>query len=1224
MSIQILSVVDHILKRPNMYFGKFEETTSVKQLFDLTTQQIISKKVKYSPSVLKLFDEAITNSTDNIQRSKTNPTTKIWIEITDNYILIKNNGKSLSLQQQINPIDGKNYYTPELAFGYTYTSSNYNDEEERLANGMNGIGIKLANIYSKQFEIEIVNKNQKYQQIFKNNMSEKTIPKITKANEEESVQIKFYPDFEKLKCSVGKIDEVMKKILIKRIFDSTLFPVDIYLKTAETNDFIGFPRLTFQEYFNKTFLFESGKSINQQELLIRNTKLCQVILFPFRGGKIVSLINNIITENNGNHVKYVLDKIIEIFEQKKLKFTKTQIESNICLYINLNVDKPTFTSQSKDNFSGKIDSNSKTLFNRLAQEICQSKTFLDLLQNKKITNENKKIKKQKPIFEKLTEANLAGTSESLNCTLFVTEGDSATGMVQQCFSSLGHDYYGIYTLGGKPLNIRKQTDISKQMNNRVIRELLTTLGVEYHKDYRKPENLKNLRYGKLVCVKDADTDGSAIMMLVCNIIDVVSPSLLEMNNFFYEFITPQIKLTFDVLPNSVVEIHSVKEIQVTRNNKTELQLIRESKKIPSGKNVITTFNNKAEFNNFMNFNRSKLQVKEINYYKGLAAISTEDALDYWTNYSEYLIPFIYDNQAKVTLNNTFSGENSCIIWRKQLVQNTTEDTYCVRIKSGTDITQYCYYDYAPYAREDCERTIPNSYDGLKPVQRKILYSLLIHSPSSEKFKKVFQIATQASLDGNYHHGDQSINEATCGMMQNYLGANNIPLVSGSGQIGTRFANGKDHGATRYIEGCLSKISRTLFPKVDDQLLKQNVEDEVLVEPKFYIPILPLVLINGTNGVGVGFSTYIPNHSWEDCLRNLIILLTRIKSDNPNLNRLLLNHNLEISPSYPGFKGTILFNEVENSYETYGISKFINPLTYKHNKKDSFWKTTKVYNSEFPELNYDFAFIEISEIPIDPKISMNGIIEELKSLQIQRNENKKKQEPIKITSAVFNKNNLDIFVDYQDNSYNGNELQEEKISLILKIKNNGKLSLNSVPEIIKLSSSLSMRNMMLYSLKDGNLMLRKFNTIKEIFNEFFVIRFEYYRKRKDRLIFLKEEEIKYLSNKIRFLKEITVDKILDIHKYSNQELNSYLLKNKYDTKDKSYKYLTSIPIGLCTKTEYEKLLVALQKKQEELEELKKKLLKDFWLEDLEIFEKMKIKLDEELKEKKLKRQQKMKK
>ncbi len=1203
-----LSIIEHILLKPNMYFGRFEEIVATKQLFNLDKGSFTNEKVKYSPALVKLFDEALTNATDNVTRCKSHPTTKIVITITDTYIKIWNNGQSISLDEKAE-YEGKDYYQPELAFACPYTSSNYEGNDQEL-NGTNGIGIKLANIFSTRFRVTVVNNKKMFKQIFTKNMSERSQATITDTTVEDCVQIQFEPDFEKLHMSTNCIDEITKEILYKRIFDATLFPVDIILNNKRL------PRNSFEQYFNSIFLYTIPEMRYSS-----TTDRYDLIMFPFKGGHIISSINHTITESGGTHVDYVISKIIELIKKKyNLSLTKAQIKSNICLYLNLNVCGPKFRSQEKNEYIGPVD----IKIDYLIEQICSDQMFIDLLQNKKRESEKRKPKNtNRPLFEKLTEANLAGSKESGKCTLFVTEGDSATGMVQQCFSSLGHDYYGIYTLGGKPNNIRNVRADDK-LKSVVVKELITSLGIEEGLDYSLPDNFERLRYGKLVCVKDADVDGSAIMMLVCNIIDVIAPSLLKLNNFFFEFITPQIKLIYDIFRDTTVEIFGIKEVLTRGEDGTFVSEFVPDNKLVEGprKNFVTTFNNKGEFLKFMQFNRDKINVNDVKYYKGLAAISTEDALDYWESYEEYLIPFLYDEDAETIMDKTFSKKQSCVEWRKQLVMHTNEDTYCIRIKSGTDITQYCYFEYGPYAREDCMRVIPALYDGLKPVQRKILYSLLIKAPGSEKFKKVFQIATQASLDGNYHHGDASINEATCKMMQNYTGSNNIPLVAGSGQIGTRFAQGKDHGATRYIEGALSKISKILFPKIDDQLLTRNIEDEVKVEPKHYVPILPMILINGTEGIGVGFSTFVPNHSYEDCYDNVLSILNSITSDETNVVDILNRHELSIRPSYPGFKGEIYYNPVKHCYDTYGKSRFLNINEVEKNPSDPFWKTSRIYSSEHPELNYEHAYLEICEIPISSKVSMNKIIGELKKLMVakletaQKAKGRRKQKEDEESkddgcATIFNQTNISLLVDYQDNSHPGNELQDEKISLILKIKNDGKLSLNSPPEIIKLKSSLSMNNMMLYSLHDNELMLRKFNNIKEIFNEYFIVRYEFYRRRKELLIHLKKEEIKYLQNKINFIKEVAIDKTIKIEKLSNAELKTYLETNNYDMKNGEYKYLYTIPMRSCTKTEYNKLLDELEKKKAELEELINTLIKTFWVRDLGEFKIQQEKLVKEL-------------
>ena len=310
------------MSRPNMYFGRFDEISEMRTLYDLENNKITTRKVKFSPAILKLFDEALTNATDNISRSKTNPTTRIEVSITDKSIQVSNNGESIPIRQVLNPIDGKQWYEPELAFGHTYSSSNYDDDKERMLNGMNGIGIKLANIFSKKFVVTVINNGKYYQQIFAENMSKKTKPIIKDSDKPDSVTVYFEPDFEKLKCSENKIGDDLKMVLYKRTLDSTLFSASIFINKKKL------PRFSFFKYFETTFA-----NAYPRNYLSETTSSYDIILFPYKGGKIVSFINKIITTGNGNHVKFVVDKIIERLASKNMVYTRSQIEGNICLYL---------------------------------------------------------------------------------------------------------------------------------------------------------------------------------------------------------------------------------------------------------------------------------------------------------------------------------------------------------------------------------------------------------------------------------------------------------------------------------------------------------------------------------------------------------------------------------------------------------------------------------------------------------------------------------------------------------------------------------------------------------------------------------------------------------------------------------------------------------------------------------------------------------------------------
>jgi len=120
----------------------------------------------------------------------------------------------------------------------------------------------------------------------------------------------------------------------------------------------------------------------------------------------------------------------------------------------------------------------------------------------------------------------------------------------------------------------------------------------------------------------------------------------------------------------------------------------------------------------------------------------------------------------------------------------------------------------------------------------------------------------------YHHGEQSLAATIINLAQDFVGSNNLNLLKPSGQFGTRDSGGKDHAAPRYIFTQPMPLARMIFNPADDPLLNQQKDDNTLIEPEFYIPVLPMVLVNGAKGIGTGWSTLIPSFNPMDIVANL--------------------------------------------------------------------------------------------------------------------------------------------------------------------------------------------------------------------------------------------------------------------------------------------------------------------------------------------------------------------
>jgi len=157
----------------------------------------------------------------------------------------------------------------------------------------------------------------------------------------------------------------------------------------------------------------------------------------------------------------------------------------------------------------------------------------------------------------------------------------------------------------------------------------------------------------------------------------------------------------------------------------------------------------------------------------------------------------------------------------------------------------------------------------------------------------------------YHHGEQSMYSTIIGLAQTFVGKNNINLMVPSGQFGTRAQGGDDAASPRYIFTSLMPIARKIFHLSDDALLKYLDEDGKRIEPEWYMPVIPLVLINGADGIGTGWSSKIPNYNPRDVI--------------DNLRRLLNGEEVQpMMPWYRGFTGSIETTDKPGRYKVSGI------------------------------------------------------------------------------------------------------------------------------------------------------------------------------------------------------------------------------------------------------------------------------------------------------------------
>jgi DNA topoisomerase-2 len=902
MNYEKLDSISHIHKRPDMYIGSLNIRNQNKEFINEDNLIIEKNNINYSDGLLRIFVEALSNAIDNVWRSRKNSIkcSSIQIQINNetNETTVLNDG--IHIPVQIHPKE--KIYCPELIFGHLLSSSNYNDEEERLTSGRNGLGIKLLNVFSKKFSIEIVDPELKlkYNQTWYNNMREKEDPIIKSYSKKGYTKISWIPDFEKF--GMIRYDDTIIQLYKKYCMDAALItnlPIFFNEEKFYYKNFIDYIKL--YKDTKECIVFES---VHQEE----NTEYISKYAIVASDGeyKEIGFINGVYTKDGGSHLDNISNElfkqIMNKFNKDKTNITSKDIKPHFMIFANTWAPNPEFSSQSKTkllapSFHDKIDSK---IIDKIMKWSFVDK-INDLLKTKELLN-LKKVEKKKGFkkIEGLDHANLMNTKHSSDCTLILCEGLSAKTFAVKGINigwnnKKGRDYFGIYALRGKLLNVRNAS-ISSISNNKEITDIILALGLKLNVDYSLEENYKTLNYGKVLILTDADEDGHHICSLIINFFHKMYPSLLQLKEpFLWYMLTPIAKIFHDQ-KNSTCYYNEFEYSQALKN----------------------------QINN--NY--------KIKYYKGLGTSSDQEIKD---TFGLKIVGFLYDDLANLAINKAFHQKLSND--RKTWLNDYDPFNYNVP-NEFYKLSEYINQDLIKFSIEDCKRSIPNIFDGLKISQRKILYSVFKkHLHYNTKSMKVAQLAGYCAEVSNYHHGEQCLYETITKMSQNFPGSNNIPYLEKDGQFGSRTYLGKDAANARYIFTKCTKLTRLLFPEIDDKLLNYLYDDGDLVEPEYYCPIIPTILANGCiAGIGTGWSCSVPNFNVLDLIKHI---------------KLWLNHefqSLDILPFYNGFKGSIEKLE-DNKFMSYGILE-----------------EKKIKNKKI---------FEITEIPI--QMSTNKLKEDLETL-----------------------------------------------------------------------------------------------------------------------------------------------------------------------------------------------------------------------------------------------------
>lgn len=349
---------DHILNLPDTYIGGIEEDSWRMWVYDDLTNKIIYKSIKYIPGLYKIIDEIIVNARDNTIKDPTCNKIKFNINPTTGEITCWNNGRDM-MPLVIHKTE--KVYLPEMLFSIIRTSSHY-DEKNKIVGGRNGIGAKATNIFSKNFQIQILNGNTKYTQDFSNNMRTRELPTLenltNNTNKKNNyIQIKFTPDYTRF--GVENITPDMISLIKKRIFDiAAVTNIEVYLD----DKLIKIPG--FDKYINLYYDDESNISDRMVYQIISDRWKVAAIYDNNSGYRQISFVNGICTYQGGSHVAHVTDQIsaellkliTDKAKNKNLKIKPAQIRDNLTIFIDCVIVDPAFSSQTKEFLTNKIAS----------------------------------------------------------------------------------------------------------------------------------------------------------------------------------------------------------------------------------------------------------------------------------------------------------------------------------------------------------------------------------------------------------------------------------------------------------------------------------------------------------------------------------------------------------------------------------------------------------------------------------------------------------------------------------------------------------------------------------------------------------------------------------------------------------------------------------------------------------------------------------------------------
>jgi DNA topoisomerase-2 len=1220
---QKLDQREQVLLRPDTHVGACTRAEPTLQyVYNAATRAIERRAIAYVPALLTIFNEILCNAADRAQAGAR--TIKVTIERAGT-LSVYNDGPSIPLDAH----PTHKILIPELLFGHLNTSTNYDDAVKRTTGGRNGFGAKALNIFARHFLLEVRHKGKLYTQVFEDNMSKIGAPRITQAPAKKSGDLAN--DFVRVTARVDlarfgmrELDDDIVALMSRRVIDVSacnpavsvyldgrLVPVrsleayarcclgerTVFPAAAADDDDEAAPTTTATTTTTTTATTTSAEKAPKKKMVCAqldarwSVVVCASDDDAFEH---VSFVNSLCTTRGGTHVRLITDRLVKALEdvsaakasKKEAPPKGAQIRNQLCIFVNCLIENPAFDGQTKEFMTslakdfGSVPKMDDAFVKRVAacgvmEAAARYAALKSDMALSKMGGSVAKNKRRLTGLPKLDDANEAGGKRASECTLILTEGDSAKALAVAGLGVIGRDLYGVFPLRGKLLNVREAT-AKQEAENVEILAVRRILGLEHKKKY-DAASVKALRYGKILIMTDQDFDGSHIKGLIINFVHYYFPELLRVPNFMQFFVTPIVKTKRGTGAGARVEtFYTLPQYEAWKAN---------------------------------NSNGAGWTPK---YYKGLGTSTAAEAKEYFSDLPKHRISYAYagpqdDEAIRLAFEKKRADDRKT--WLASIDPLTTFADYS---KPTLSYNAFVNRELVLFSHADCTRSIPSLLDGLKPGQRKIMYACFKRNLVAEI--KVAQLAGYVSETAAYHHGEASLMSTIINLAQDYVGSNNLNLLYPSGQFGTRLKGGRDAASSRYIFSRLSVLARLIFHPDDDALLEYLDDDGQSIEPRHYVPVLPMALVNGVDGIGTGWSSVIPCYSER-------ALIARVRA------RLAGSKLAPIAPWYRGFTGTI---EIEAADAPPKGRKRARDNTESGDESDDLGsdaalvaEASAVVASAVAAAQATIAAAAPVPAPAPERATQRYIVRGRYTYDAARDPTRLEitELPLHVWTERY-KEFLETMVegDAEKNvpSFvsDFNEFHDDvHVHFVVTLRPEGValVKREGVEAAFKLAGSLTTSNMVLF---DGTGALKRYDSVDEIFEEFVVARFALYKRRRLYLIAEREREFTLADNKARFVRAI-VESTLTISGIDNAALAALLDERKFarfpkkagsaadggetDAALSDFDYLLSMRLTSLTKERVAKLEQERAAKETDLVRLRASTARSLWLDDLAALE-----------------------